>query len=499
MTTGSRCSRCERLGSAPGVCPCPGTASDRRARRQYPWTAPPADRVPRRVAVTLAAFGGTLCAPVRNSSATAPRLSSTPAALVAALSFAACGSTVAGTASDASPAADTVDAAVADVADVAPDAPDVAPADARPAACAWRVGAARDLAPPSVDAACALDDLVSPGGVAWLLRSCAPGGGTSAPASLVVDRVAADGSATAPVVVRTGVARSAEVTPSLAVSDALDRRGVLVPESPSGPATLVRLGRDAAVLGTSSLGTPPMSFSLGGFRRLMVNRAGYTAVAEQIRALWGVSMLQTDAAGAVMSAIDLDAPKAPPGRFDRAPLPDGTFVLTWAGMPPRDTTLLVRRHREDGTAFTRSPFVLGPTLTPAAGRCVVAPSDDGLLIAWETARGLAVQPLTSIASPTADARALAAPAVYGGGLDATAARGDVLVTAVDAAGAPRLVVLVLGPDGAPRGGPLDVAAVTGVDRALATARVVATPLGALVAFQRDARTVAVAPLTCEAP
>jgi hypothetical protein len=86
---------------------------------------------------------------------------------------------------------------------------------------------------------------------------------------------------------------------------------------------------------------------------------------------------------------------------------------------------------------------------------------------------------------------------YGGGVDAAATGGDVLVTAVTGSGVLRLVVAVLGPDGAPRGELIPVAMVAPTTPEREAARIVATADGALVAFQRDATTVAVAPLTCE--
>ncbi len=405
------------------------------------------------------------------------------AALACALCLSACGSTVTGTAGDAS-----VDVA----------------ADVAPGSCAWRVGEVRDLTAALPGEPCALEDISSAGGGAWVLRRC---GAEMGPVNraLVVDRVDADGRASPPVRVLESLSLTTP-SPSIAVDDALGRRGVLIPEGPSQPASLVRLGPDASPLGATPLSQPPMSFSLAGYRRVMVNRAGFTAVAEQVRALWGVSMLQMDATGNSVSAVDLGLPMFPTAPFDRLSLPDGTFVMAWI---ERDRmtgvgALRVRRHDENGNGHTRDSFAIDDH-PPDTLRIAVAPSGDGLLAAWEAVadtlpplRTVAVRRLARDASPVGDTGFLTSLGFYGGGLDAAGARGDVLVTAVTGSGVLRLVVAALGADAQPRGELLMVSPVAPLAPERTVARVVATASGALVAFQRDARTVSVAPLTCEA-
>ncbi len=407
------------------------------------------------------------------------------AAIAVVIALSACGTTAAGTAGDAGADAPTV--------------------DVPSGACAWRVGPVRDLTTPSSSSACALSDLAATGDGAWVLRACEVEAGAPITLAHTVDRVGADGLATAPVTVATTHARSA-LTPSLAVDDGLARRGVLTPEATGEPATLWRLDGSAGPLGASPLAEPPMTFPLAGYQRLMVNRAGFTAVAEQVRALWGLSMLQLDATGATVSAVDLGLPIAPTVRFERAPLPDRTFVMAWSEREAATGgySLRVRRHQEDGTPFTRDAYALDANAGERV-RFAVAPAGDGLLALWEAVSDT-LPPLSTVAArrlardgaPLGEANLLTAWGFYLGGLDAASSRGDALVTSVSGSGVLRVSVMVLGPDGASRGEPLLVSPVAPVAPERTAARIVATPAGALVAFQRDARTVSVAALTCEA-
>lgn len=406
-----------------------------------------------------------------------------PIALVIALS--GCGSTAAGTASDAGA--------------------DVAATDVPSGACAWRVGPVRDLALPASAASCALSDLVATGDGAWVLRGCEVEAGAPFTLAHTVDRVGADGLAMAPVTITTTHARAA-LTPSLAVDDGLARRGVLTPEATGEPATLWRLDGNGGRLGSSPLAPLPDGFALAGYRRLMVNGAGFSAVAEQVRALWGVSMLQLDASGAAVSSVDLGLPTWPMTRFERAPLPDRTFVMAWS---ERDDatgalTLRARRYQEDGAPFTRAAYALDARAAERV-RFAVAPAGDGLLALWEAVSDT-LPPLSTVAArrlardgaPQGEANLLTAWGFYLGGLDVASSRGDALVTGVSGSGVLRVSVMVLGPDGASRGEPLAVSPVAPTDPERIAARIVATPAGALVAFQRDARTVSVAALTCAA-
>lgn len=409
------------------------------------------------------------------------------ACLACVIALCACGTTATGITGDAGPDAD-----------VSADAPFAGP-------CAWRVGPVRDLATPASASSCALADLVATRDGAWVLRGCEIEAGADYTLAHTVDRVTDDARAADPVIVTTTHAR-ASLAASLAVDEGLSRRGVLTPEATPEPATLWRLDGSAARLGSSSVAQPPMSFSLAAYQRVMVNRAGFTAVAEQVRALWGVSMLQLDAEGAAVSAVDLGLPTWPMVRFERAPLPDRTFVMAWSvhDAATGAFTLRVRRYQEDGAPFTPDAHALD---TRAAERVhlAVAPMGDGLLAVWEAVSDT-LPPLSTVATrrlsrdgaPLGEETLLTAWGFYTGGLDVASSHGDALATGVSGSGVLRLSVMVLGPDGAPRGEPLTVSPVSPLAPERTMARIVATAAGALVAFQRDARTVSVAALTCEA-
>ncbi|MFO0609904.1 MAG: hypothetical protein U0324_42490 [Polyangiales bacterium] len=426
--------------------------------------------------------------------------------VVLAALAAACAETSSSTGGDA--AADAVDAAP-DVVDATSDlGRDVAPeaaADVPGGSCRWRVGAAVDLPGQGAGVRCALADLAAGAPGAWVARACDRlAGDADARQPLVIDRVDATGATAS----TTRAAEGATARAWLAVDDALDRRAVLRRGPMGGGESIVTLGRDGAPTGAQPVASAPTHFSLGDHQDLAVDRAGFTTVAQQIRALWGVSLLHLDAAGRAVEAVDLMPTGAFIPRIKRVATADRGFFLAWAeGADAGPGSLRVRRYRENGTAVSFTA-VLDARLTSAAAtaplRVAIAPTAGGALAVWEAEadtlpplRTLAARPLADDATPRADASLLTSLGFYGGGLDAAAAGGDVLVTAVTGSGVLRLVVAALGPDGSPRGEPLQVAMVAPPSPDGVFARVVPTASGALVAFQRDAATVAVAPLTCE--
>ena len=425
--------------------------------------------------------------------------------MLAALA-AACAETSSSTTGDA--AADVTDASP-DVVDATSDVGrDVAPeaaADVPGGSCRWRVGAAVDLPGQGAGVRCALADLAAGAPGAWVARACDRlAGDADARQPLVIDRVDATGATAS----TTRAVEGATARAWLAVDDALDRRAVLRRGPMGGGESIVTLGRDGAPTGAQPVASAPTHFSLGDHQDLAVDRAGFTTVAQQIRALWGVSLLHLDAAGRAVEAVDLMPTGAFIPRIKRAATADRGFFLAWAeGADAGPGSLRVRRYRENGTAVAFTA-VLDARLTSAAAtaplRVAIAPTAGGALAVWEAEadtlpplRTLAARPLADDATPRADASLLTSLGFYGGGLDAAAAGGDVLVTAVTGSGVLRLVVAALGPDGSPRGEPLQVAMVAPPSPDGVFARVVPTASGALVAFQRDAATVAVAPLTCE--
>jgi len=386
-----------------------------------------------------------------------------------------------------------------------PDVVDAADAASGP--CRWRAGAVVDLPRQGAGVTCALVDLAAGAPGAWVARACDRlAGDVDARRPMVVDRLGARGDVA-------GTTRDIEGVDGrawLALDDTLDRRALLLEAAAGRGTVLAVLGRDGAALSARGVEPDPMHFSLGDHQNLAVTRAGFSCVAQQIRALWGVSLLQLDAGGRSVMAIDLGFSRAFTPRIKRLALPDRGFFMAWAepGMMGA-ASLQVRRYEEDGAPLSAGGHMLDarlPAASPQAPlRVTAAPATDGgALVVWE-AEADTLPPLRTVAvrrvgrdgAPLAATSLLTSVGFYGGGVDAAAAGGDVLVTAITGSGVLRLVVAALGPDGAPRGELIPVAMVSPTPPERTAARVVATAGGALVAFQRDAATVSVAPLTCE--
>jgi len=388
-----------------------------------------------------------------------------------------------------------------------PDAADAADAtDVAIGRCRWRVGAAVDLPRQGAGVTCALVDLAAGAPGAWVARACDRlAGDMDARRPMVVDRVGPRGD----VVTTTRAAEGADGRAWLAVDDGLDRRALLLEAAAGRGESLVALGRDGAAAAARALEPDPMHFSLGGHQDLAVTRAGFACVAQQIRALWGVSMLELDAGGRSVMARDLGFSQAFTPRIKRLALPDRGFFMAWAepGMMGA-ASLQMQRYDEDGTP-SAGAHMLDARLSAAAERVplrvAAAPAaGGGALVVWEAeADTLPPQRTVAVRRVGRDGAVLAATSLltsvgfYAGGVDAAAAGGDVLVTAVAGSGVLRLVVAALDPDGAQRGELIPVAMVAPTPPERTVARVVATAEGALVAFQRDAATVSVVPLTCE--
>mgnify|MGYP000988188926 CR=1 FL=1 len=414
----------------------------------------------------------------------------TPLRLVCVVvALSACASNVSGTQRDAS--ADAVDATpLPDVnTDVAPDVS---------ARCAWRVGARVDLITGTATR-CDLVDLVAANDGVWILRECDVR--VTSTWELSLEHLGTDLTLTGQARLASGAMRPMSVAQSsIAVDDARDRRAALVAtETPS------LRGFDARgnLTWQRSVGTLPTSFSLGGHRDVAVTQAGFSVVADQIRALWGGSLLRTDAMGATADVVDLRLPTAQPARFSRFALPDGGFVVAWRlpGAMGASASLWARRYDEAGASSDDARRITDlPTMD---GRFVLRPWNGSLVALWEAEadtlpplRGLAMRRLDASALPTIDTVALTALGFYGGGFDAAAARGDLLVAAVTGSGVLQLTVLPVRTDGAPPSELLAVGPVEPMAPDAMRARLVATATGALVAYRRTAAVVSVAALTC---
>lgn len=417
--------------------------------------------------------------------------------LVVAMLTSACPATIGGTMADGGP-------------DVGPRLPvDSAPSEDVPAGpCRWRAGAAVVL--PAITSSAPhrsiLDARPAEGG-AWVLTSDDAGGDRQP--DIALERVDASGSRRADGAVRfpSGYSPSSA---SLAVDEPLGRRAVLeeVRALRGAHCGLTVLDARGNPSPARTIAFPTGGFSLSGCRDLLANEAGYTFLAEQIRALWGVSVVQLDAEGQTPAQV---APSVldgfPEVLFARVGLPDRSFVLTSKETlepPPRRTLLHLRRY--DGRGLPRGE-VQTPLETLRAVRAfTVAGGVDALMALWEEADASAApyrvvaRALGADGSPRGEARPLASTGDYQGGLTATWASGDVLVAGIFGSGLLRPVVTPLSPDGAPRGDALPIPVPPGATR-VERVRLVATASGALVLYTTDPGSypnlMVAVPLTCE--
>lgn len=402
----------------------------------------------------------------------------------------------------------TVDSTARDGAVDVPPPADVPapPVDVPAGPCVWRVGAAVVL-PASTSAAphrTLLDARPAEGG-AWALTSD-DAGGDRAP-DLALERIDAAGRRRAVVRFPPGIAPA---TASLAVDESLGRRAVLAesPATPSEGCALIVLDAHGTPAPPRAITFPANGFPLAGCRDLLPNATGFTFLAEQVRARWGVSIVQLDADGQTPpqpgSGLYQGFSEVPFGRFG---LPDRGFALAWIQplrAQPGVTELHVARFNEFG-ALPRPLRAVTGTNGVLRERVVLAVG-DGLLALWEEAPGASAafevraRALESDGTTRGNARSLTEFGFYQGGLAATLARGDVLTLGITGSGVLRPAVLPLGADGAPRGAVAALPLPPGASR-VERARLVATSIGALAVFTTEPgaypnQLVAV-PLSCD--
>lgn len=356
--------------------------------------------------------------------------------------------------------------------------------------CVWRAGEAVVLAATtSATPHRTLLDLRPAEGGAWALTRDDAGGNRAA--DLALERIDADGRRRAVVRLPAGFSPP---TASLAVDEALGRRAVLAENrSPSSEGcALVLLDATGAPSAPRAITLPTGGFTLGGCRDLLANAAGYTFLVEQVRALWGVEMVQLDPEGRTLpQTLDALFEGAPDGAFGRFALPDQGFAfvrLPWRRSPSDVTQFLVQRF--DGAGIRATP---ARTVTENDGvirESVVLAAGDGLLALWEDATAASgpyrvrARSLAPDGTPRADARVVLEPGFYQGGLAATFARGDVLTLGITGSGVLRPTVLPLAPDGAMRGAAVPLPMPAGAS-VVERARIVATPRGALAVFTTE--------------
>jgi hypothetical protein len=234
------------------------------------------------------------------------------------------------------------------------------PADVPAGPCGWRAGeAVCSRRPPAPRPHRTLLDLRPAEGGAWALTSD-DAGGDRAP-DLALERIDADGRRRAVVRLPPGFSPT---TASLAVDESLGRRAVLA-ESRAGDVRRLRGGAPRRVGRPRGAGarspSPPNGFSLAGCRDLLPNAAGFTFLTEQVRALWGVEMVQLDAEGRTPAQVrDALYEGAPEMAFGRFGLPDRGFAFV--RVPSRRAP--VGGHRAAAPTLRR----VGARRDPAAHR-----------------------------------------------------------------------------------------------------------------------------------
>lgn len=426
--------------------------------------------------------------------------------LLTSLSF-ACSSTTAGTSSDATDVV-TVDATPAT--DTVPPVdvqtpPDVA-TDVPPGACRWVAGDAVELHVTGDRSSRRILDVKPAEGGAWVLTTDDAGIGRQPDTTL--ERLDPTGHRRASGIVR--ITGSSAPFASLAIDEALGRRAILEEQraSSSSPCGLVVLDATGAPSPRRTVMFPGGGFSLTGCRDLLANRAGFTFLADQVRALWGVSMVQLDPTGATPTQMAPGLLTAfPPVPYTRFALSDRSFVFMWKSPMTAQTAtprLYAQRLSEDG-AERGMPQVVQETEHMTRG-FVATEAGDGMLALWEetidtfpTQYGIAVRSLDGNGRARGMVRFLTELGFYQGGLSATLARGDVLATGITGSGVLRPAVVPLAADGSARGAILGLPVPQSATQ-IADVRIVTTSTGALVVYTTDPmqypnRLVAV-PITC---
>ncbi|MBI5515934.1 MAG: hypothetical protein HY909_19285 [Deltaproteobacteria bacterium] len=375
--------------------------------------------------------------------------------------------------------------------------------------CRWSVGEAVVLeAPGSPSTHRALLDLQPAEGGAWALFSDDAGGARQP--DTVLERLTPSGRRREGGVVRFPSGFAPEAA-SLAVDETYRRYAVLAEAGGTGMercslALLDSQGRPSA---PRSVTLPAGGFSLAGCRYLQGGAQGFTFLSEQVRALWGVSMVQLDPAGSTPSQR---APTVfegyPPVSYARFPLPDRAFALLWSEPAMGSASLhrlLLRLFNADGDARAERVELRGNGLTLRRPSVVSLP--PGMVALWEEAdadppRSFRIVLRTVDAAGLPGASRALSEARAGGSSDlltAVTAGGELLAGYVTGSGVLSPRVLPLGPDGGGMAGALPLPLPAGATRVEAL-RLSPTQTGALAVFTTDPgafpnRAVAV-PLTC---
>lgn len=397
-------------------------------------------------------------------------------------------------ASDATDAPDVTDRLAPDIADasapdiVARDMPEPRDHTDATARCAWRAGESRDLVE-GVPAECELLDLATGAEGSWILWACDDR--ATARWSVRVARLRDDGTAVGSSVLATESTRPTWLArAALAVDDARDRRAALLGDATQRPA-LQGFGATTTPTWTTTIAQPAGTFPLDDLRDPAVTADGFSVIGDQVRALWGTTLVLTDAMGATQRGVDLDLAADPFGEVSRFGMSDGGFslVLRVAGTAPR---ALVRRYDAAG-APRGAVMELGP-LARASSRVWIRPDAVAAIALWDSPLGPSLRGINVDGTlATVTQRLTTLPPFSADDADLAVSQGDVLLAATAGSGVLRTVVQPLSRGGATLGTILSLGL---AEPAPGRVRIVPTRSGALVAHRRSATVITLTPLTC---
>lgn len=389
------------------------------------------------------------------------------------------------------------------------------PVDARTGPCQWRARPAVDVTPRSVPRYRLVDAIATEDGAWVAYRFHLPGRDTDA---LYVARLREDGSPH-PDVPEGSTARAdlfgLPFRASLEFSmtwDPARRTLATLSEAETdrgGCVWTATEGANARTIRTLDPSSLMPGFARAGCRALLPTRDGYSFVSEQVRALWGTDLLTLSRAGDLLGFRSLPMTEAPAEQgISRIRTRDNGFVATWVetrgvGMA-RESSLRARRFSEDGLpvgpqqVIARSASTLKNALLVETSAGLVA-LYEGSADTFPVSDALLTHALDPQGAPAREPEAQSGLGFFLGGLSATTRGDEVLATAVGTRDGIRLAMLRLDARGSLRG-QIDTG-LNDVDGPTRTARVVATPSGALVfatvAQGAEGGVVVAVPMRCE--
>ncbi|MEZ4394614.1 MAG: hypothetical protein R3A48_26370 [Polyangiales bacterium] len=383
---------------------------------------------------------------------------------------------------------------------------------AAPRDCAWRPAAAVEVSPPGDLRYRLVDAAPTPDGAWVTYRARRPGGDDD---ELFVTRVTASGEPHpgAPLgsVIRAplfGLAGTASLQTSM-LGEGEGLTMLFGGETDRGACVWARLaGPDTRAIRSLNPSELAAGFTLTGCGAMLRTAGGYSFVSEQVRALWGTTLLELDEGGGFTRSSELPMTAGPTqSGVSRVALPGGDFLGSWveaAAPQGRMSSLNARRFSERGEA--RGDTFAITTTVETLKDSVLTLTAEGVVALWEgpadrfpASDALLVRALSRDGRPVEEPQALTSLGFFLGGLSAAARGDELLATAITARDGMRLELVVMSARGALRA-QVDTG-LRDLDGPLRLSRVTATREGALVFAtvaqgERGGRVVAV-PMRCE--